>query len=219
MENYKIEDIECIRKMSNLSYEDAVALLDFHNGNLARALMDLENHGKLNANETVEEAGSAPELQARSGGGEENWSSEEAAAAPEATGDETVQAEAGDAPAGREWKTPQWCPLKYVSAENWALAVLPVFGIVFVLNDFLLGIIFSIVGLYVRKKWPYAVVAIVEVIYSYSRLVVFNFFSGKIWPNLVMAVLALVAIHQITKLGVKAFDKNAEESEKTNKGE
>lgn len=47
MESYTIEDIEVIRQKSGLSYEEAVALLDYHNGNLARALIDLERNGRL----------------------------------------------------------------------------------------------------------------------------------------------------------------------------
>lgn len=47
MESYTIEDIEIIRQKSGLSYQDAVALLDYHNGNLARALIDLERNGRL----------------------------------------------------------------------------------------------------------------------------------------------------------------------------
>ena len=47
MESYTIEDIEVIRQKSGLSYQDAVALLDYHNGNLARALIDLERNGRL----------------------------------------------------------------------------------------------------------------------------------------------------------------------------
>ena len=47
MEHYTIEDIELLRKKSGLSYQEAVALLDYHNGSLARALIDLEKHGRL----------------------------------------------------------------------------------------------------------------------------------------------------------------------------
>ncbi|MBR2661301.1 MAG: DUF4342 domain-containing protein [Clostridiales bacterium] len=47
MEPYTIEDIELLRKKSGLSYQEAVALLDYHSGSLARALIDLEKHGKL----------------------------------------------------------------------------------------------------------------------------------------------------------------------------
>ena len=47
MEAYTIEDIETIRKKSGLTYQEAVALLDYHNGSLARALIDLEKNGRL----------------------------------------------------------------------------------------------------------------------------------------------------------------------------
>ncbi|MBQ3278319.1 MAG: hypothetical protein IJG94_04060 [Clostridia bacterium] len=44
---YTIEDIEMIRQKSGISYQEAVSLLDYHNGDVARALVDLEKHGKL----------------------------------------------------------------------------------------------------------------------------------------------------------------------------
>ena len=47
MEQYTIEDIELLRKKSGMSYQEAVALLDYHNGSLARALIDLEKNGRL----------------------------------------------------------------------------------------------------------------------------------------------------------------------------
>lgn len=47
MASYTIEDIELIRKKSGISYQEAVALLDYHNGNVARALIDLERNGRL----------------------------------------------------------------------------------------------------------------------------------------------------------------------------
>ena len=47
MASYSIEDVELIRKRSSLSYQEAVALLDYHDGNVARALIDLERSGKL----------------------------------------------------------------------------------------------------------------------------------------------------------------------------
>ena len=56
MEPYTIEDIELLRKKSGLSYQEAVALLDYHNGSLARALIDLEKSGRLNE-ETEEKEG------------------------------------------------------------------------------------------------------------------------------------------------------------------
>lgn len=51
MEPYTIEDIELLRQKSGLSYQEAVALLDYHNGSLARALIDLEKSGRLKTDE------------------------------------------------------------------------------------------------------------------------------------------------------------------------
>ena len=50
MAAYTIEDIELIRRKSGISYQEAVALLDYHNGNLARALVDLERNGRIKEN-------------------------------------------------------------------------------------------------------------------------------------------------------------------------
>jgi hypothetical protein len=47
MAQYTIEDIEIIRQKSGISYEEAVNLLEYHNGSLARALVDLEKNGRL----------------------------------------------------------------------------------------------------------------------------------------------------------------------------
>lgn len=47
MASYTIEDIELIRRKSGVSYQEAVALLDYHNGNVARALVDLERNGRI----------------------------------------------------------------------------------------------------------------------------------------------------------------------------
>ena len=47
MAAYTIEDIELIRRKSGISYQEAVALLDYHNGNVARALVDLERNGRI----------------------------------------------------------------------------------------------------------------------------------------------------------------------------
>ena len=52
MAQYTIEDIEIIRQKSTLSYEEAVNLLEYHNGSLARALVDLEKNGKLKDHRT-----------------------------------------------------------------------------------------------------------------------------------------------------------------------
>ncbi len=47
MANYTIDDIEILRKKSGITYEEAVNLLEYHNGNLARSLVDLERNGRL----------------------------------------------------------------------------------------------------------------------------------------------------------------------------
>lgn len=57
MEPYTIEDIEMLRQKSGVSYQEAVALLDYHNGSLARALIDLEKHGRLNPEKDPEKEG------------------------------------------------------------------------------------------------------------------------------------------------------------------
>ena len=57
MEPYTIEDIELLRQKSGLSYQEAVALLDYHSGSLARALIDLEKHGKLKNEDNNEKEG------------------------------------------------------------------------------------------------------------------------------------------------------------------
>lgn len=57
MEPYTIEDIELLRQKSGLSYQEAVALLDYHSGSVARALIDLEKHGRLNPEQNKKEEG------------------------------------------------------------------------------------------------------------------------------------------------------------------
>jgi len=47
MAKYTIDDIEILRQKSGISYEEAVNLLEYHNGSLARALVDLEKNGRL----------------------------------------------------------------------------------------------------------------------------------------------------------------------------
>lgn len=47
MAQYTIDDIEILRQKSGISYEEAVNLLEYHNGSLARALVDLEKNGRL----------------------------------------------------------------------------------------------------------------------------------------------------------------------------
>ncbi len=50
MAKYTIEDVEILRQKSGISYEEAVNLLEYHNGSLARALVDLEKNGRLHSN-------------------------------------------------------------------------------------------------------------------------------------------------------------------------
>ena len=52
MAKYTIEDIEILRQKSGISYEEAVNLLEYHNGSLARALVDLEKNGRLKNDST-----------------------------------------------------------------------------------------------------------------------------------------------------------------------
>lgn len=59
MERYTIEDIELIRRKSGISYEEAVNLLEYHNGNLAKALVDLERNGRINEGKGFEYANHA----------------------------------------------------------------------------------------------------------------------------------------------------------------
>ena len=47
MAQYTIEDIEILRQKSGITYEEAVNLLDYHNGSLARSLVDLEKNGRI----------------------------------------------------------------------------------------------------------------------------------------------------------------------------
>lgn len=47
MAKYTIEDVEILRQKSGLSYDEAVNLLEYHNGSLAQALMDLEKNGRI----------------------------------------------------------------------------------------------------------------------------------------------------------------------------
>jgi hypothetical protein len=54
MERYTIEDIELIRRKSGINYEEAVNLLEYHNGNLTKALVDLERNGRIREREQKE---------------------------------------------------------------------------------------------------------------------------------------------------------------------
>lgn len=46
--NYTLEDVETLRSKAGVSYEDAVSLLDKYDGDVARALIELEKRGQLN---------------------------------------------------------------------------------------------------------------------------------------------------------------------------
>lgn len=50
MASYTLEDVELIRNKSGVSYEEAINLLDSHNGDAARVLADLEKKGRLKEN-------------------------------------------------------------------------------------------------------------------------------------------------------------------------
>ena len=47
MASYTLEDVELLRKKSGISYEEAISLLDYHSGDVARVLADLEKNGRL----------------------------------------------------------------------------------------------------------------------------------------------------------------------------
>lgn len=49
--NYTLEDVETLRNKSGVSYEEAVTLLDKYDGDVTRALIELEKRGQLGANE------------------------------------------------------------------------------------------------------------------------------------------------------------------------
>ena len=63
MASYTIEDIEFIRRKSGIGYQEAIALLDYHGGDVMRALVDLERNGKLSG--SVEAAREQPKAQPR----------------------------------------------------------------------------------------------------------------------------------------------------------
>ena len=65
MASYTIEDIEFIRRKSGIGYQEAIALLDYHGGDVMRALVDLERNGKLKG--SVETAREQPKAQPRRG--------------------------------------------------------------------------------------------------------------------------------------------------------
>ena len=66
MASYTIEDIELIRRKSGISYQEAVSLLDYHNGNVARALVDLERNGRLKPDAAAQDEAKSAEKTASS---------------------------------------------------------------------------------------------------------------------------------------------------------
>ena len=50
--NYSLEDVETLRSKANISYEEAVSLLDKYDGDLARALIELEKRGQVGGERT-----------------------------------------------------------------------------------------------------------------------------------------------------------------------
>ena len=68
MDAYTIEDVELLRRKSGMTYQEAVALLEYHNGNLARALIDLEKNGRLKDENTRTASSAAPKSQPRKHG-------------------------------------------------------------------------------------------------------------------------------------------------------
>lgn len=47
--NYTLEDVETLRSRAGVSYEEAVSLLDKYDGDVPRALIELEKRGQLGA--------------------------------------------------------------------------------------------------------------------------------------------------------------------------
>ena len=47
MNNDMLQNIEYLREKANVSYEEAMGLLENHGGNVMRVLVDLEKHGRL----------------------------------------------------------------------------------------------------------------------------------------------------------------------------
>ncbi len=54
MASYTLEDVELLRRKSGISYEEAISLLDYHSGDVARVLADLEKNGRLKEEAAVQ---------------------------------------------------------------------------------------------------------------------------------------------------------------------
>lgn len=59
MASYTLEDVELLRRKSGISYEEAISLLDYHSGDVARVLADLEKNGRLKEEPAGQAAGRA----------------------------------------------------------------------------------------------------------------------------------------------------------------
>ena len=53
MASYNIKHIEYLRQKANLTYEQAVALLDRNDGDIGRALIELEKSGALRGDDAA----------------------------------------------------------------------------------------------------------------------------------------------------------------------
>lgn len=51
--NYSLEDVETLRSKAGVSYEEAVSLLDKYDGDVARALIELEKRGQVGVQKEV----------------------------------------------------------------------------------------------------------------------------------------------------------------------
>ena len=71
MANYTIDDVELLRRRAEVTYEEAVALLDMMDGDVPRCLAELENRGKLKSESTesakAQSADAAPRKKAGTG--------------------------------------------------------------------------------------------------------------------------------------------------------
>ena len=69
MATYSMEDIELIRRKSGITYEEAVSMLDYHNGDVARVLIDLEKNGRLHEVNTGTTRAPEPQMNGNKKGG------------------------------------------------------------------------------------------------------------------------------------------------------
>ncbi len=70
MEAYTIEEVELLRRKGGMTYREAVTMLESHGGNMAQALIDLEQNGLLKeeaCGKRAAEGGPVPERAGKSG--------------------------------------------------------------------------------------------------------------------------------------------------------